>query len=67
MITTTRDIFSIQGARETAREVSVIYKAYGLENNFSMVEDDAPHAVDQKKQGSYVCFFSTPFKQSMVS
>jgi hypothetical protein len=34
MITTTRDFFSIQGSRETAKEVTAIYKAYGKESNF---------------------------------
>jgi hypothetical protein len=57
MITTTRDMFSIQGARETAKEVSVIYKAYGLENNFSMVEDDAPHQSTRKNREAMYAFF----------
>jgi hypothetical protein len=57
MITTTRDIFSIQGARETAKEVSCIYKAYGQEANFGKVEDDAPHASTQKNREAMYAFF----------
>ncbi len=57
MITTTRDIFSIQGARETANEVSVIYKAYDMGNNFSMVEDDAPHESTRKNREAMYSFF----------
>ena len=57
MITTTRDIFSIEGARETAREVSAIYKAYGNENDFSIVEDDAPHASTKKNREAMYAFF----------
>lgn len=57
MITTTRDMFSIQGARETAKEVSGIYKAYGQEENFGMVEDDAPHASTKKNREAMYAFF----------
>ncbi len=57
MITTTRDIFSIQGARETSKEVSLIYQAYGMENNFSMVEDDAPHQSTRKNRETMYAFF----------
>jgi hypothetical protein len=57
MITTTRDMFSIQGARETAKEVSGIYKAYGEEGNFAMVEDDAPHASTKKNREAMYAFF----------
>src|SRR5690606_29473325 len=44
MITSTRDMFSIQGSMESGKEVSRIYKAYGKEENFTRAEDDAPHA-----------------------
>jgi hypothetical protein len=57
MITTTRDMFSIQGARETAKEVSIIYKAYGQEENFGIVEDDAPHASTKKNREAMYSFF----------
>lgn len=57
MLTTTGDFFSIQGARETAREVAEIYKAYSKEGNFSMVEDDASHASTQKNREAMYGFF----------
>lgn len=57
MITTTRDMFSIQGARETQDEVSAIYKAFGHENDFIMVEDDAPHASTKKNREAMYAFF----------
>jgi hypothetical protein len=57
MITTTRDMFSIQGARETAGEISRIYEAYGKKENFSMVEDDAPHASTKKNREAMYSFF----------
>ncbi|MEO5996377.1 MAG: alpha/beta hydrolase family protein [Chitinophagaceae bacterium] len=57
MITTTRDIFSIQGARETANEVKRIYKAYGKQDNFRMITDDAPHASTKKNREVMYAFF----------
>jgi hypothetical protein len=57
MITTTRDMFSIQGALETEKEVAAIYKAYGKEDNFSRVEDDAPHASTKKNREAMYAFF----------
>lgn len=57
MITTTRDMFSIQGARETAAEVARVYQAYGKEGDFSMVEDDAPHASTLKNREAMYAFF----------
>ena len=57
MITTTRDMFSIQGAMETEREVKRIYKAYGKEENFARTEDDAGHASTLKNRGAMYAFF----------
>ena len=57
MITTTRDMFSIQGAMETEKEVAAIYKSYGQEDNFSRIEDDAPHASTQKNREAMYAFF----------
>jgi hypothetical protein len=61
MITTTRDMFSIQGVRETEKEVSRIYKAYGKEENFSRTEDDAPHASTKKNREAMYAFFQKHF------
>lgn len=57
MITTTRDAFSIQGARETAKEVARVYQVYGKEDNFGIVEDDAPHASTLKNREAMYAFF----------
>ncbi len=57
MITTSRDMFNIQGALETEKEVARVYKAYGKEDNFSRVEDDAPHASTKKNREAMYAFF----------
>jgi cephalosporin-C deacetylase-like acetyl esterase len=61
MITTSRDMFPIQGAIETHREVQKIYKAYGKPQNFRMVMDDAPHASTKKNRESMYAFFERVF------
>lgn len=57
MITTTRDIFSIQGATETASEVATLYQTYGRQGNFRMVTDDAAHASTLKNREAMYAFF----------
>jgi len=57
MITTTNDMFSIQGAIETENEVSVIYKSYGIPENFSRIEDVAGHASTLKNREAMYAFF----------
>jgi hypothetical protein len=57
MITTTRDMFSIQGATETGKEAAKIYQAYGKEKNFSRVEDDAVHESTRKNREAMYRFF----------
>ncbi|MDZ7718369.1 MAG: acetylxylan esterase [Balneolaceae bacterium] len=57
MITTTEDFFSIQGARETANEVSKIYSAYGEVNHFQMVEDFGEHGSTEKNREAMYSFF----------
>jgi dienelactone hydrolase len=57
MITTTRDMFSIQGAREARAEVETAFRAFGEEGNFLMVEDDAPHASTQNNREALYGFF----------
>lgn len=57
VITTTRDFFSIQGARETDREVKSVYQAFGQEDNFAMVEDDAVHTSTPKNREAIYAFF----------
>ena len=57
MITTTRDIFSIQGAIETDNEASMIYKAYGKRADFARAEDDTSHASTKKNREAMYAFF----------
>lgn len=57
MITTTEDYFSIQGARETANEVSKIYSAYNEENRFGMVEDFGEHGSTENNREAMYGFF----------
>lgn len=62
MITTTRDMFSIHGARETAAEVARVYESFGTKSAFGMVEDDAPHASTKKNRESMYAFFQEHLK-----
>jgi len=57
MITTSEDMFSLQGAVETEREVAAVYRALGHEENFSRVEDDAGHASTLKNREAMYAFF----------
>jgi hypothetical protein len=57
MITTTRDIFNIQGAIETEKEASVIYKAYAKPECFGRAEDDTIHASTWKNREAMYAFF----------
>ena len=58
IIATTGDYFSIQGFRETAEEVSGIYKAYGKEDDFGTAEDVLPrHGTTKKNREAMYAFF----------
>lgn len=57
LIATSRDIFNIEGARETAKQVSRIYQAFDAPGNFALVEDDAGHASTQKNREAMYAFF----------
>ncbi len=57
MITTTRDFFSIQGARETYTEVKQYYEALGEGSQMNMVEDDDGHASTKKNREAMYAFF----------
>jgi cephalosporin-C deacetylase-like acetyl esterase len=62
MITTTRDMFSIQGAMETEKEISRIYEAYGMKTNFNRTEDDTSHASSKKNREAMYQFFQQHLK-----
>jgi len=57
MITTTRDFFSIQGARETFAEVKQFYNALEAGEQIAMVEDDDVHASTKKNREAMYAFF----------
>ena len=57
MVTTSNDMFNIQGAMETEMEVSRVYKAYGQPGNFSRCEDYAGHASTRKNREALYSFF----------
>jgi len=57
LVTTTRDFFSIQGARETYNEAMNIYKAFGKKENLRMVEDDNIHASTRKNREAVYAYF----------
>jgi len=57
IMSTTRDFFSIQGARETYKEAKKAYKSFGKEDNLSMTEDDAPHDSTRKNREAMYAFF----------
>ncbi len=57
IITTTSDMFSIQGARETYLEAQLCYKAFGQAENILMVEDNAGHQSTVKNREAMYAFF----------
>ncbi len=57
MVTTTRDFFSIQGARETYREVKSFYEILGNGEQMNMVEDDDEHKSTRKNREAMYAFF----------
>ncbi len=57
LIATTRDMFSIQGVRETAHEVERGYHALGAPGAFRVVEDDAEHASTLANREAMYAFF----------
>ena len=57
MVTTTQDIFSIQGARDVFKEAKNAYTAFGEPDNLQMVEDDAGHANTLKNREALHAFF----------
>ena len=57
IVSTTRDYFSIQGARDAYQEVRAAYRAYGQENNIGMAEDDSVHASTPKNREATYAFF----------
>jgi dienelactone hydrolase len=57
VIATTRDFFSIQGARESYTEASRMYNALGAGDKIIMVEDDTVHRSTEKNREAMYAFF----------
>lgn len=57
VITTSNDIFSIQGAIETEKELLEMYRSLGHEENFIRIEDDAGHSSTLKNREAMYAFF----------
>jgi dienelactone hydrolase len=57
IVSTTRDFFSIQGARETFREVKSAYESLGAGEKVGMVEDDFEHGYTRKTREAIYDFF----------
>ena len=57
MLVTTRDFFSIQGARETYLEASRAFEALGAADRLAMTEDDAGHDYTKKNLEALYAFF----------
>jgi len=57
IISTLSDFFSIQGARETYKEVKSVYKMYGEEDLVQMIEDEGGHESTLKNRERAYAFF----------
>lgn len=57
VIATTRDFFSIQGARESYAETCRMYQALGAADRLIMVEDDSVHSSTRKNREAMYGFF----------
>ena len=57
IMSTTRDFFSIQGARETFQEAGRAFTALGAEVNLQMTEEDHVHGFTRKNREAMYAFF----------
>jgi len=57
VVATTRDFFSIQGARETFAEAREAFRLLGSPDNLSIVEDDFGHGYTRKTREAIYRFF----------
>ncbi|MDQ6479441.1 acetylxylan esterase [Dyadobacter sp. LHD-138] len=57
IVSTTLDIFSIQGARDTYHESKRVYQAFGKAEQLQMTEDDAGHVSTLKNREASYAFF----------
>lgn len=61
MITTTNDIFNVQGTKEIEQEMKRAWQAMGKRDDFKRTEDYAPHAYTKKNNESNYAFYSKCF------
>nr|WP_221307483.1 S9 family peptidase [Rhabdobacter roseus] len=57
IVSTTRDMFSIQGVRDTYQEAQKAFQALGKTEQLAKVEDDAAHASTPKNREATYAFF----------
>lgn len=57
IMSTTRDFFSIQGARETFQEAGKAFATLGAAGNLQMTEDDNGHGFTRKNREAMYAFF----------
>jgi dienelactone hydrolase len=57
IMATTNDFFSIQGSRETYKEVKRIYELLGRPDNVEITEDDFGHGYTKKNREAMYAFF----------
>lgn len=57
IMATTRDFFSIQGARETYEDLKKIYTFFGKPENIEITEDDYVHGYTEKNREAMYAFF----------
>ena len=57
IVATTRDFFSIQGARETYEEAKRAYEAFGKPEHLTMVEDEHGHGYTEENLEAIYAFF----------
>lgn len=57
IMATTRDFFSIQGTRETMKELKQAYAAPGKPENIEITEDDNGHGYTKKNREAMYAFF----------
>lgn len=57
LVTTTEDIFSIQGARDVFAEVSKAYQLAGKKGNLTKTEDEGGHISTRKNREASYAFF----------
>ncbi len=63
ILTTSRDFFSIQGARETIREVKKVYRYFDASDNIGLTEDDHGHGSTKKNREAMNAFFLKHLRQ----